>query len=159
MRTPLEMHFPHQSPRKIGINPKAQMQPQLKERRIQDRQRRCHHKKPSQRLSNPGKVMVKERVRKERSPKGHLRRAKLSPLPKLRPRRNPKVSRPCHVYSIQRVHVTVEQNVLLHMGVHQQPRRRQSRPKLHQQRRQPLPLFWPAVQARLPGLPFRMHQS
>ena len=92
MRTSLEMHFPHQSPRKIGINPKAQMQPQLKERRIQDRQRRCHHKKPSQRLSNPGKVMVKERVRKERSPKGHLRRAKLSPLPKLRPRQNPKVA-------------------------------------------------------------------
>lgn len=55
-----------------------------------------------------------------------------------------------HVCFIQRVLAIVVQIVLLHMWVRKhQPRRRQnSRPRLLPQQKQPLPLLWPAVQAR-----------
>ena len=45
-----------------------------------------------------------------------------------------------------------------HVEPRHQPRRRQPRPRLPLQRRQPLPLFWPAVQARLPELQHHLHQ-
>lgn len=45
-----------------------------------------------------------------------------------------------------------------HVEPRHQPRRRQSRPRLPLQRRQPLPLFWPAVQARLSELQHHLHQ-
>ena len=55
-----------------------------------------------------------------------------------------------HVCFIQRVLAILVQIVPLHMWIRKhQPRRRQnSRPRLLPQQKQPLPLFWPAVQAR-----------
>ena len=98
-----------------GISPKVLMPPRWMRRRMQERQRRCHYPKLSQRLSNPGKVMVKEKVQRGiQGPKGHLHRAKLNLHQKQRLRQKPKVSHPCHACFIQRVLAIVVQNVLLH---------------------------------------------
>lgn len=134
-RSPLEMHFHLPNPRRK--NQKAPMPPLLRRRRTQDRQRRCHRHKLSQRLSNPGKVMVKEKVKRRiQSPKGRLHRAKLNPLRKQKHRQKPKVSQLFHACFIQNVHTIVGQSVHVLMWAHQQQRRRpRRRPKLLQQQK------------------------
>ena len=111
MRIPSEMHFHLPSHRKKRASQKAPMPLRWMRRRKQDRQRRCHHQKLSQRRSNPGKVMVKEKGIKGISLKGRLQRAKLNLRQRQRVRQKPKVSLLYHVYSSQRVRVTEVQNV------------------------------------------------
>ncbi len=152
------MHF---RPQKVQRTPNRRMPmpPKLVKRRIQSCQRQHQHQRRRQSLHQQ-KVMVKEKENQGKEVKclkGHLRlrNHKIQQNLKL----IQKANQVCHVCFIQRVLAIVVQNVLLHMWSRRhQPRRRQSRPRLPLQQRQPLPLFWPAVQARFPELQHHLHQ-